>query len=101
MPKDLSARKRIAANLRGMEPGSKSHVIEPNCEKAGIGVPVDSSQQIPKPSLQRNSRRHCLTINLPIADLELARLFARRKGLPFPTYMKALFHEALMREAYR
>lgn len=41
-----------------------------------------------------------VSIRLPVTDLELARRLAKRKGIPkYQSYIKALLHEALLKEA--
>ncbi len=42
-----------------------------------------------------------ITIRMPLADLERARLLSARRGLAYQTYMKMLLHEALDREEDR
>ena len=39
-----------------------------------------------------------ISIRLPAPDLALARQLARRRGLPYQTYIKRLLHDALDRE---
>jgi predicted DNA binding CopG/RHH family protein len=41
-----------------------------------------------------------VSLRVPVGDLELARRLARRKGIPkYQTYIKALLHEMLVKEA--
>ena len=41
-----------------------------------------------------------VSLRLPVADLELARKIARRKGIPkYQTYIKTLLHEMLVKQA--
>jgi hypothetical protein len=41
-----------------------------------------------------------VSLRVPVADLELARKLARRKGIPrYQTYIKTLLHEMLVKEA--
>jgi uncharacterized protein (DUF4415 family) len=40
-----------------------------------------------------------VTIRLNAPDVEAARQLSKLKGLPYQTYIKALLHEALVREA--
>jgi hypothetical protein len=41
-----------------------------------------------------------VSIRLPVTDLELAKRLAKRKGIPkYQSYIKALLHEALVKEA--
>lgn len=41
-----------------------------------------------------------VSIQLPRADLELARKLARRRGIPrYQTYIKSLLHDTLVKEA--
>jgi predicted DNA binding CopG/RHH family protein len=40
-----------------------------------------------------------ISIRLAAPDLEMARQLARKKGVPYQTYIKTLLHEALEREA--
>ena len=43
-----------------------------------------------------------VSIRLPVTDLEQAKRLARRKGIPkYQSYIKALLHEALLKEAGR
>jgi predicted DNA binding CopG/RHH family protein len=43
-----------------------------------------------------------MSIRLPVTDLEQAKRLARRKGIPkYQSYIKALLHEALLKEAGR
>lgn len=42
---------------------------------------------------------HAISIRLAAPDLEMARQLARKKGVPYQTYIKTLLHEALEREA--
>lgn len=43
-----------------------------------------------------------VSIRLPVTDLEQAKRLARRKGIPkYQSYIKALLHEALLKEASR
>jgi len=39
-----------------------------------------------------------VTIRMPIADIEMAREIAEKRGLPYQTYIKGLLHQALERE---
>src|SRR2546426_12514539 len=39
-----------------------------------------------------------ITIRLNAPDIEMARQFAKGKGIPYQTYIKKLLHEALGRE---
>jgi hypothetical protein len=52
------------------------------------------------PSLLRDriKKSRNITIRMPLADLERARLLSEKKGLGYQTYMKMLLHEALDRE---
>jgi len=43
------------------------------------------------------SKARMIAIRLPEADLALARSQAKRKGLPYQTYIKSLLHQALRR----
>lgn len=41
-----------------------------------------------------------VSIRLPVADLELAKRLAKRKGVPkYQSYIKTLLHKALLKEA--
>jgi predicted DNA binding CopG/RHH family protein len=40
-----------------------------------------------------------ITIRMPVADVEVAREIAERRGVPYQTYIKGLLHKALEREA--
>lgn len=42
-----------------------------------------------------------ITIRMPLADLERARLLSARKGLAYQTFIKILLHEALDAEEKR
>ncbi|NDJ11331.1 MAG: hypothetical protein EBY17_09075 [Acidobacteriia bacterium] len=42
-----------------------------------------------------------ITIRMPLADLERARLLSARKGLAYQTFIKMLLHEALDAEEKR
>ncbi len=39
-----------------------------------------------------------VSIRLAASDLEIARQIAKKKGLPYQTYIKAILHQALERE---
>lgn len=39
-----------------------------------------------------------VTIRLPIPDIESAQKLAKRKGIPYQTYMKMLLHQVLEQE---
>jgi predicted DNA binding CopG/RHH family protein len=39
-----------------------------------------------------------VTIRMPVADIEVAQEIAKRRGLPYQTYIKGLLHQALERE---
>ena len=39
-----------------------------------------------------------ITIRMPLADIERARVLSDKKGIGYQTYMKMLLHEALDRE---
>jgi len=45
--------------------------------------------------LARSKASKVVSIRLPESDLELARLQAAQKGLPYQTYIKSLLHQAL------
>jgi predicted DNA binding CopG/RHH family protein len=41
-----------------------------------------------------------VSIRLPVTDLKLSKWLAKRKGIPkYQSYIKALLHEALVKEA--
>jgi predicted DNA binding CopG/RHH family protein len=40
-----------------------------------------------------------ISIRLPAPDIATAQRLARKKGIPYQTYIKALLHEALERES--
>lgn len=42
-----------------------------------------------------------VTIRMPVADVEVAREIAERRGVPYRTYIKRLLHKALAREEGR
>lgn len=42
-----------------------------------------------------------ITIRVPLADLERARILSAKKGLPYQTFIKMLLHEALDSEERR
>jgi hypothetical protein len=46
----------------------------------------------------RRGALRTVTMRLPEADLKIARLLARNKGLPYQTYIKMLLHQALQKE---
>jgi predicted DNA binding CopG/RHH family protein len=39
-----------------------------------------------------------VTMRLPVADIQAARMLAERKGLPYQTYIKMLLHQAIEKE---
>ncbi len=39
-----------------------------------------------------------ISIRLPAPDIALAQKLARKKGVPYQTYIKTLLHDALERE---
>jgi predicted DNA binding CopG/RHH family protein len=39
-----------------------------------------------------------ISIRLPEPDIAMAQQLARKKGIPYQTYIKTLLHEALERE---
>ena len=41
------------------------------------------------------SKARMVSIRLPEADIQLARLQAAQKGLPYQTYIKSLLHQSL------
>jgi predicted DNA binding CopG/RHH family protein len=41
---------------------------------------------------------HPISIRLPAPDLAAAQTLARKKGVPYQTYIKQLLHDALERE---
>ena len=47
----------------------------------------------------RSKAAKVVSIRLPESDLELARLQAAKKGLPYQTYIKSLLHQALEEQA--
>ena len=47
----------------------------------------------------RSKAARVVSIRLPESDLELARLQASKKGLPYQTYIKSLLHQALEEQA--
>ena len=47
----------------------------------------------------RSKAARVVSIRLPESDLELARLQAAQKGLPYQTYIKSLLHQALEQQA--
>lgn len=49
--------------------------------------------------LTRSKASRVVSIRLPESDLELARLQAVQKGLPYQTYIKSLLHQALEEQA--
>ena len=49
--------------------------------------------------VSRSRAAKVISIRLPESDLELARLQAAKRGLPYQTYIKSLLHQALDREA--
>jgi predicted DNA binding CopG/RHH family protein len=42
-----------------------------------------------------------ISIRLPAPDIATAQKLARKKGIPYQTYIKTLLHEALERESNR
>jgi len=42
-----------------------------------------------------------ISIRLPAPDIAAAQKLARKKGVPYQTYIKTLLHEALKRESHR
>ncbi len=48
-----------------------------------------------KVRIARSRASEVISIRLPESDLELARMQAVRKGLPYQTYIKSLLHQAL------
>ena len=49
--------------------------------------------------ISRSRVAKVVSIRLPESDLELARLQAAKRGLPYQTYIKSLLHQALDRQA--
>ncbi len=47
----------------------------------------------------RSKTARVVSIRLPESDLELARLQAAKKGLPYQTYIKSLLHQALEQQS--
>ena len=47
----------------------------------------------------RSRAARVVSIRLPESDLELARLQAAKKGLPYQTYIKSLLHQALEQQS--
>ena len=47
----------------------------------------------------RSKAAKVVSIRLPESDLELARSQAKKKGLPYQTYIKSLLHQALEQQA--
>ena len=47
----------------------------------------------------RSKASKVISIRLPETDLELARLQAARRGLPYQTYIKSLLHQVLEQQA--
>jgi predicted DNA binding CopG/RHH family protein len=39
-----------------------------------------------------------VTLRMPVADIEVAREIAGRRGVPYQTYIKGLLHKALERD---
>lgn len=73
--------------------------VEQNLSDALQG---DALQQGSAQRLVREARASKnITIRMPLADLERARLLSSKKGLAYQTYMKMLLHEALDREEKR
>jgi predicted DNA binding CopG/RHH family protein len=46
----------------------------------------------------RSKASKVVSIRLPESDIELARVQAAQKGLPYQTYIKSLLHQALERQ---
>ncbi len=44
---------------------------------------------------------HPISIRLPAPDIATAQELARKKGIPYQTYIKTLLHDALERESGR
>jgi len=49
--------------------------------------------------IARSKASKVISIRLPESDLELARVQAVQKGLPYQTYIKSLLHQALEQQA--
>lgn len=49
--------------------------------------------------IARSKASKTVSIRLPESDLELARLQAAQRGLPYQTYIKSLLHQALEGQA--
>ena len=49
--------------------------------------------------IARSKASRVISIRLPESDLELARVQAVRRGLPYQTYIKSLLHQALEQQA--
>ena len=47
----------------------------------------------------RSKASKVISIRLPETDLELARLQAAKRGLPYQTYIKSLLHQVLEQQA--
>ena len=49
--------------------------------------------------IARSKASKVISIRLPETDLELARLQAAKRGLPYQTYIKSLLHQVLEQQA--
>ena len=76
----------------------------PNCVIDTIEPGFLDEQQIGRGELKRpyvlEPPTKQVSLRVPVADLELARKLARRKGIrKYQTYIKTLLHEMLLKEA--
>ena len=67
-------------------------------EAAGTGDLKVLDRKALMTRVSRSKASKVVSIRLPESDLELARLQASRRGLPYQTYIKSLLHQALERE---
>lgn len=70
-------------------------------DPAFLDEELDERGELKRPYVLESPTKQ-VSIRLPVTDLEQAKRLARRKGIPkYQSYIKALLHEALLKEASR
>jgi hypothetical protein len=68
-------------------------------DPAFLDEEMDERGELKRPYVLESPTKQ-VSIRLPVTDLERAKRLARRKGIPkYQSYIKALLHEALLKEA--
>ncbi|HWQ69241.1 MAG TPA: hypothetical protein VN494_04680 [Patescibacteria group bacterium] len=91
---------------QGMYQDDQGQWFCPDCileeiDSAFLNEALDERGELKRPYVLEPPTKQ-VSIRLPITDVEQAKRLARRKGIPkYQSYIKALLHEALLKEASR